>query len=161
MIQYRLMEITDCEKVAQLLQINAQSQGGGLLGEYPLGKVKGMFASASHTVVAYENGHIVGVVFSFSPHAKALPALAQYITQHFAPIIENNWFYGPVCIDTAYRGKSILKSLYDTICAKQTGQPVAFINSSNIHSLKAHQKLGMQKIAEFTFEHILYYLVKP
>ena len=36
MICYRQMVNTDCGQVAALLQENAQSRQGGLLGEYPL-----------------------------------------------------------------------------------------------------------------------------
>lgn len=159
-IQYRLMKMTDCEKVTHLLQRNAQSQGGGLLGEYPLRKVESMFASSQHVIIAHEEDRIIGVVFSFDSQSPTLPPLVQYIAQQFKKEMNNSWFYGPVCIDVSYRGKNILKSLYDAICAQQTGSPVAFINVDNIRSLKAHQKLGLQKIAEFSFDEIDYYLVK-
>lgn len=158
--QYRLMKMTDCEEVTHLLQRNAQSQGGGLLGEFPLSKVESMFANSLRVIIAYERNHIVGVVFSFDVKSSALPPLAQYITQQFKTEINNSWFYGPVCIDAAYRGKNMLKPLYDAICAQQTGSPVAFINIDNIRSLKAHQKLGMREIAEFSFAGTRYYLVK-
>lgn len=76
-----------------------------------------MFASSLHVIIAHEYSQIVGVVFSFDAKSNALPPLAQYIAQQFKMEMNNCWFYGPVCIDTAYRGKNILKSLYDAICA--------------------------------------------
>ncbi|EMN4128472.1 N-acetyltransferase [Providencia vermicola] len=158
-IQYRLMQITDCENVAQLLQANSESQGGGLLGDYPLSKVKMMFTHSTHTIVAYDKNFIVGVVFSFSPYADTLPPLAKYITQQFSEFMENNWFYGPVCIDKTYRGKGILQALFDALRAKHAGNPIAFINASNQRSLIAHQKIGMQEVAQFTFNNVDYYLV--
>lgn len=158
-IQYELMQAHDCEEVAILLQKSAQSQGGGLLGEFPLIKVKSMFANSDAVIVARERNHVIGVVFSFQANDTTLPPLLQYITLNFHQEMQNNWFYGPVCIDAVYRGKNILPALYNTICKQHTGKPVAFINNDNLRSLKAHQRLGMQQVAQFVFEGTNYFLV--
>lgn len=158
-IQYRSMEQSDSSQVARLLQANAASNQGGLLGEFPLPKVHAMLTGSKDAVIACDSQKIIAVVFSFKLSSKALPPIAHYILEKFPNLLSDNWFYGPVCIDTNYRGKNILKTLYRHICALNTGKPVAFINTLNSRSLSAHQKLGMTIAANFTFEGTAYYLV--
>lgn len=158
-IQYRLMNLTDTDKVADLLQANAPSNHGELLGEFPLPKVKSMFMGSSGTMIALTSQDIIGVVFSFSTASTALPPIAHFILKQFPDLTKNNWLYGPVCIDLHYRGQGILNTLYDKICALNTGKPIAFINTQNPRSLAAHQKLGMRVAANFTFDEIDYHLV--
>lgn len=158
-IQYRLMDLTDSLKVAHLLQANAPSNHGELLGEFPLPKVKDMLMGSSGTIIAVAAQDVIGVVFSFRSSSATLPPLASFIIEQFPHLVKNNWFYGPVCINKEYRGKDILKTLYDKVCALNTGKPVAFINTKNLRSLAAHQKLDMSVVANFIFDEIEYYLV--
>ncbi|EPL9568470.1 N-acetyltransferase [Providencia rettgeri] len=158
-IQYRLMDLDDSPNVAHLLQANAPSNHGDLLGEFPLPKVKSMLMGSSGTIIAVTAQNIIGVVFSFSQSSATLPPIALFILEQFPELMKNNWLYGPVCINKDYRGENILKNLYDEICALHTGKPVAFINTQNFRSLAAHQKLGMNVAANFIFDEIEYYLV--
>lgn len=158
-IEYRLMTQADCFDVTQLLQANAQSQQGGLLGEYPFAKVSAMFANSGSTIIAHDENKIAGVVFSFDIQSASLPPIALFIIEQYSAIIKNNWFYGPVCIDANYRGKNILKGLYNHICAYHTGKPIAFINADNTRSLAAHLKIGMNNVAQFEFQNMPYFLV--
>ncbi|MFN6884842.1 N-acetyltransferase, partial [Proteus mirabilis] len=89
---------------------------------------------------------------SFPVSSFSLPPIAQEINRRFPSLTYHNWFYGPVCIDKSYRGKSLLTEIYQYICALQGGRPIAFINSENIRSLKAHQKLGMNIVENFQFQ---------
>ncbi|EMB3081548.1 N-acetyltransferase [Providencia rettgeri] len=158
-IKYELMTQADCPEVAILLQANAESQQGGLLGEYPLPKVGAMYANSLSTFVARDAEKIIGVVFSFASTSTAFPPIAHLILEQNSGLMNGNWFYGPVCIDINYRGNNILKSLYDNICAFNTGKPVAFINAANHRSLAAHLKIGMHNVASFDFQGTHYYLV--
>ncbi|MEX0398170.1 N-acetyltransferase, partial [Providencia rettgeri] len=80
------------------------------------------------------------------------------IKQH-TEIIQNNWFYGPVCIDRNYRGKNILKILFDSVCSYNQGKPIAFINADNLRSLFAHKKIGMSNVTNFEFNGTSYHLM--
>ncbi len=147
----RMMLLDDCPAVTQLLQANAQSQQGGLYGEYPANKVISMYKESLHTLVLLSDSHIIGVLFSFSPTSQTLPPVAQEIVHRFPKLIHNNWFYGPVCIDQAFRGKSLLTELYNEMCRLNSGIPIAFIDSKNPISLKAHQKMNMRILTQITF----------
>ncbi|EJD6047260.1 MULTISPECIES: N-acetyltransferase [Providencia] len=158
-IKYELMTQPDCPAVAQLLQSNSESQQGGLLGEYPQAKVNAMFAGSLTPVVARDGNKIIAVVFSFDPNSSSLPPIAHLIIKQHAEIVQGNWFYGPVCIDSDYRGRNILKSLFDKICSYNQGKPIAFINADNLRSLMAHQKIGMSNATNFEFNGITYHLM--
>ncbi|WP_193014644.1 N-acetyltransferase [Proteus sp. FME41] len=157
---FRKMTSKDISTVTHLLQANAESQQGGLYGEYPQNKVDAMYQSSTNTLVALYQENIVAVVFSFPVTSFSIPPIAQEINRRYPEITQNNWFYGPVCIEQSHRGKSLLKDLYQHICALHGGHPIAFVNSENIRSLKAHQKLGMEPIKNFEFKGKFWWVIK-
>lgn len=154
------MTAKDISAVALLLQANSESQQGGLHGEYPLNRVEAMYQNSTNAIVALYQENIVAVVFSFPVTSFSIPPIAQAIHQRFPEITQNNWLYGPVCIDKSHRGKSLLKNLYQKICSLHGGHPIAFINCKNIRSLKAHQKLGMEIVKNFEFDGTSWWIVK-
>ncbi|WP_182418502.1 GNAT family N-acetyltransferase [Bartonella sp. HY038] len=150
----RKMVLADCKHVAPLLQKNAQSNHGGLFGEYPLKKVEGMFKTSLNTVIAQESDKVAGVVFSFSVSSESLPPVAKKIVELYPNLTQDDWFYGPVCIDENYRGQGLLAKLCDKICSLNTGKPIAFINLDNIASLKAHEKIGFSEAGRFKLDNV-------
>ncbi|UBH61035.1 N-acetyltransferase [Proteus vulgaris] len=157
---FRKMVSKDISSVATLLQANSESQQGGLYGEYPQNKVEAMYQSSTNTIVALYQNNIVAVVFSFPVTSFSIPPIAQEINRRFPEITQNNWFYGPVCIDKSHRGKSLLSDLYQQICTLHGGHPIAFVNNENIRSLKAHQKLGMEIVKTFEFNGTSWWVIK-
>lgn len=157
---FRKMTYKDINSVATLLQANSESQQGGLYGEYPQNKVEAMYQYSINTIIAINQENIVAVVFSFPVTSFSIPPIAQEINRRFPEITQNNWFYGPVCIDKSHRGKSLLKDLYQQICSLHGGHPIAFVNSENIRSLKAHQKLGMEIVKNIEFKGTSWWVIK-
>ncbi|MEQ5206763.1 MULTISPECIES: N-acetyltransferase [Proteus] len=157
---FRKMTYKDINSVATLLQENSESQQGGLYGEYPQNKVEAMYQYSINTIIAINQENIVAVVFSFPVTSFSIPPIAQEINRRFPEITQNNWFYGPVCIDKSHRGKSLLKDLYQQICSLHGGHPIAFVNSENIRSLKAHQKLGMEIVKNIEFKGTSWWVIK-
>lgn len=74
---------------------------------------------------------------------------------------QNSCQYGPVCIDEAFRGKDVLKQLFDAVLAHYRPQfPFisTFINQKNERSVKAHTtKLPLEIIDTFNFNNNTYY----
>lgn len=149
--QIRKMNYQDLNAVTALLQANAQSQQGGLYGEYPKNKVEALYQASTNAIVALFNEQVIAIVFSFPVTSFSLPPIAQEINRRFPRITANNWFYGPVCIDSHFRGGTLLQDIYQYLCQLQSGHPIAFINSDNQRSLKAHEKIGMQLVEQFEF----------
>jgi L-amino acid N-acyltransferase YncA len=70
------------------------------------------------------------------------------------PVEAHRFFmYGPVCIDRPYRGRGLLRGLYDALLQEAAGKydiGVAFVAEDNPHSLRAHvQGLGMVEAGQF------------
>jgi hypothetical protein len=65
----------------------------------------------------------------------------------------NTYIYGPVCIDRDYRGKGLLRGLYEAQKRDLAGRfevGVAFVARGNLHSLRAHVGgLGMTEVGDF------------
>lgn len=72
------------------------------------------------------------------------------------PVAAQRFFmYGPVCIDRPYRGRGLLRGLYEALLREMAGKydvGVAFVSEDNPHSLRAHvQGLGMAEAGQFEF----------
>jgi hypothetical protein len=65
----------------------------------------------------------------------------------------NSYIYGPVCIGRAFRGKGLLRGLYDAQLHDLAGRfdlGVAFVSRDNPHSVRAHiLGLGMKEVGDF------------
>lgn len=69
---------------------------------------------------------------------------------------------GPVCIDSAHRGKGIFESFYDylpEIVPPEINIAVTLIAQSNGRSLAAHKKVGMSPIDEFVWSERIYIIL--
>jgi len=73
---------------------------------------------------------------------------------------ENSYQYGPVCVDKSVRGSGVLEALFDFAREEMNKRYpilVTFINKINQRSFKAHSRLGLEVIAEFSFNNNHYY----
>lgn len=62
---------------------------------------------------------------------------------------------GPVCIDESWRGKGVIERLYEALYQELHGEynaAVVFVSVENPRSIKAHERLGMTVVDEFTFK---------
>jgi hypothetical protein len=74
--------------------------------------------------------------------------------------VSDNFQYGPVCIDRAWRGSGAFPQLFQTMSSNLAAKypiGVTFINQINQRSLKAHRKLKLEIIDEFQFNDAAYY----
>ena len=64
--------------------------------------------------------------------------------------------YGPVCVARAYRGRGVLRGLYEALqreAAVRFDSGAAFVAQDNARSLAAHiDGLGMSNVGEFVFK---------
>lgn len=74
---------------------------------------------------------------------------------------ENSYQYGPIAIDTSYRGTDVLPNLFEFSrkeMEKRYPILITFINHINPRSFKAHtEKLGLEVIKTFQFNNNNYY----
>ncbi|AHJ13876.1 GNAT family N-acetyltransferase [Sulfurospirillum multivorans] len=118
--------------------------------------------------IARKNGTVVAYVMCgswkfcsiwpiFTQMIHDLPNLS-YLGQTITT--ENSYQYGPVCIDKSVRGSGALETIFDFAreeMSKRYPILVTFINKVNQRSFKAHSRLGLEVIAEFSFNNNHYY----
>ena len=61
------------------------------------------------------------------------------------------YIYGPICIAESERGRGLAAELFAAQRVQLGGREcVTFIRHDNARSLRAHAKMGMREVAEFT-----------
>lgn len=73
---------------------------------------------------------------------------------------KNSYQYGPICIDTAYRGQGVLEGLFEyhrQEMAKRYPVMLTFINQVNPRSYAAHSRIGLDTVKTFDFNGNHYY----
>ncbi len=83
-----------------------------------------------------------------------LAQLAQFRFRGHPMDATETFVYGPVCIEAAFRGRGLLRAMYECMkrhaAAYRTG--IAFVADDNPASLGAHvEGLGMQPVGRFEF----------
>src|ERR1700729_1089648 len=149
MIETRPATIADAESISALLMANSPDRGGALHGEWPIGVVTKWIEGGALVVVAIDSAKLVGVLLtSEKAQASTAPVVAMLKAW---PGSADAYVYGPVCVDQAARGLGVLEAMYAHAVALLPGrEAVLFINASNVRSLKAHARLRMVQVADFT-----------
>jgi predicted GNAT superfamily acetyltransferase len=69
---------------------------------------------------------------------------------------QRTFVYGPVCVAAQWRGKGVLRGMYDALRREIAGDydtGVLFVAKDNPHSLHAHADgLGMTLVGDFQFD---------
>jgi hypothetical protein len=149
MIETRPATMKDAELISALLMANSPDRGGALHGEWPIGVVTKWIESGALVVVAIDGPKLVGVLLtSEKAQASTAPVVAMLKAW---PGSADAYVYGPVCVDQAARGLGVLETMVADALARLPGrEAVLFINAGNTRSLKAHARLGMVQVANFT-----------
>jgi hypothetical protein len=149
MIETRPATIEDAEPISALLTANAPDRGGTLYGDWPIGAVTKWIEGGTLVVVAMDGPNLVGVLFTSERAQASSPPVVAMLRAW--PGSADAYVYGPVCVDQAARGLGVLEAMYAHAVALLPGrEAVLFINASNVRSLKAHARLRMVQVADFT-----------
>jgi predicted GNAT superfamily acetyltransferase len=113
------------------------------------------------TMVAIVDSRVAAFLCAFrNEFETGSPVIAKMLESYDRMIFEGralssygSYIYGPVCIDRNYRGRGLLRGLFDAQKKELAGQfeiGVAFVSRSNPHSLTAHvHGLGMPEVGDF------------
>ena len=104
-------------------------------------------------------GYLCAATVAFSRQFPLLAAMLEcypHLQYLGAPLDRlHSFVYGPVCIDRDWRGRGLLRAMYDALRAQVAGRfqaGVAFVAKDNPHSLSAHAEgLGMSVVGDFSF----------
>lgn len=142
-------------------------QRGFLSARFSLQQIADM-ANGLGIVIASDAGQVAGFACASHCDWTGQPAIVRQLVDnlsryrfHDREIDKSKVFvYGPVCIDIAYRGRSILRNMYRHLQREMDGRysaGVAFVANDNEASLRAHiDGLGMSRIGEFKYQGGIY-----
>jgi len=153
-----------CELAAANYEQNlspTDRQQGFISAKYTLQQIANI-ANDLGIIVARDSDHVVGFVCASQLNSDNQPSIVKKMIAKFdgigfegRPIADYKIFiYGPACLGPAYRGRDLLRELYQGIIREVTGKydlGLTFVDEDNPRSLKAHAKgLGMSEVGRFT-----------
>lgn len=90
-------------------------------------------------------GYVAGTPLARQIHIPIVQALLKAFS-----LPPQCYFYGPVCVCAAHRGRGLAQEMFKLLHADMGGRSAAlFIRDDNTASLRAHLKMGMTKMGEF------------
>ena len=111
-------------------------------------------------VVGRRNDKVVGYVLGTSLAAKARVPIIQAMLRAFPPP-PNCYLYGPVCVAETERGKGLAGAMFKGLQTYMNGRPaMTFVTADNDLSLRAHDKMGMQRLGTFVNAAVTYVALK-
>jgi hypothetical protein len=145
----------------------AERQGGFLTGSFAGPALQAMLASAPGQV-AYHGPELVGFVLNsrlapdrYPPLVQEIGSLLPTLQYRQRAVADYRWFfYGPVLVKQAYRGRGLLRQLFEASQREVAGRfdlGIAFIAEENVASLRVHtQKLGLELVGTLAFQGMAY-----
>lgn len=166
-IDFRRATETDYDRIIELQSANYIAHLGdderrqGFLSAQFTPSQTAQIAEDLGTMVAVVNGRLAGFLCAFRKEFQTgSPVIAEMLRSYDRLSFEGrslsaykSYIYGPVCIAREYRGRGLLRGLYEAQKRDLAGQfdiGVAFVSRSNPHSLSAHAGgLGMSEAGDF------------
>jgi hypothetical protein len=166
-----LPRILALQEANLLANLDAEQRSRGFLSARFSAQQFAHLARDVALIVAAEDAHLAGYMcapsIAFNREVALLAAMID--TFPHTPFLgrplaaQRCVIYGPVCVDSAYRGRGVLRGMYDTLRREIAGDydaGVLFISRDNERSLAAHaQGLGMQLIGDFSFAERGYWIL--
>ena len=150
-----LATIADIAGMLELQEENQKSRGGTLsvalsrqwfeqdLAEMPI-------------VVARNDGRVVGFVVSASFAAYAQVPIVKAMLRVYSGS-DGAYLYGPICVARAERGRGLAARMFAALRMQLRGREgILFIRRDNDASMRAHLKMGMHEVGEFTYHNAIH-----
>lgn len=145
---FHLAQKNDSAEISQLLQQNSAL----LQGIFSQERVCELLSnSATWVLLVRQKSRLQGVLFTQEDAANTPDIITAMLSAW--PAGRHCWIYGPICIATQSRGKGLSEALFARACRHYgSRKPVLFVRHDNIASLKAHIRLGLQPVAQFSYD---------
>jgi L-amino acid N-acyltransferase YncA len=139
----------DLAGILDLQERNLREQGGTLSVRFTREWFESALADLP-LLVARKAGRVVGYLVSSSKGAQGHVAIIQAMLRAY-PGAPDAYLYGPICIAKSERGQDLPSLLMSALSERLPGREgITFIRRDNIRSMRAHAKIGMREVAEFT-----------
>ena len=175
-MEYRNANIDDIKIVAELQKryhVSTVSEDdkkdGFVTTEFTYDQFKAIIEKENGLTIACDNGKVVAYAMAASWDFWSAWPMFQFMIKDLPNVsylgkqltMENSFQYGPVCIDKAYRGKNVVRNLFETSrreMSKRFPILITFINEANPRSFFAHtKKVGFEVIKKFDYNNNHYY----
>jgi L-amino acid N-acyltransferase YncA len=139
----------DIAGILELQEQNQANRGGTLSVALPRAWFEKTLAEMP-VIVARSNERVVGFLVSSTLAAYAGVAVVEAMLQVY-PARNGAYVYGPICVAASERGRGLAEQLFAALRLQLPGREgILFIRRDNVASLKAHLKMGVREVAEFT-----------
>jgi predicted GNAT superfamily acetyltransferase len=139
----------DIAGMLALQELNQLDQGGLLSVRFSRAWLEASLKEMP-SIVARRDGQVVAYLLSASITGHADVPIIQAMFRAY-PGSPGAYLYGPVCVAESERGHGLATILFEALRARLPGREcVTFIRRDNAASLRAHAKMGMKEVAEFT-----------
>lgn len=146
----------DVTGILELALANDVEHGGMLVGHLER-KAVTKTISQMPSIVARKDNQVVGFLLSWSRTSVQIPLITTMLQAY--PGKEDAYLYGPICVEETMRGQGISAAMFAKLKdLLPQRQGILFIKANNEPSLRAHQKMGMKQMAEFTFERTKFFV---
>ena len=137
----------DIAGIVALQELNLRENGGTLSVRFSREWFEGALSDMP-VLVARRAGQIVGYLISSSKAAQSQASIIQAMLRAY-PGADDAYLYGPICIAESQRGKDLLAALHTLLPGREG---ITFIRKDNVRSMRAHAKIGMREVAEFSHD---------
>src|SRR5262249_7965957 len=105
-------------------------------------------------IVAHSHSRLVGYLVSSRLAAHADVPIVVAMQRAYGGAA-GAYLYGPICVAEDRRGRGLAGRLFRELCRELPGREgVLFVRRDNRASLRAHSKMGISEVAEFTHQGI-------
>lgn len=150
----------DLPGLLKLQKANQLAQGGSLAAALTAGQIEQMMADMPQ-IVACRNDEVVAFLMTTSREVcSERPLLIIDKTFEAYPHADPDaYIYGPVCVSASERGQRLAQLMFAKLLELAPNrQGVLFIRGDNKASLRAHSRMGMSKVGEFTLNDALFHV---
>lgn len=109
------------------------------------------YAAAHPCIVALRRGHLVGVLIAQPKPAggEAGPVTRAMLDTYPGPA--DAYVYGPIAVAQHARGQGLSRAMADALRERMAGREgILFIDAANRASIRAHERLGAERVGDFT-----------
>lgn len=159
-IEIRPAGKSDLPGLLKLQNANQIAQGGSLAAELAADQIEQMMSDMPQ-IIACRNGEVVGFLMTTSQEiSKQRPLLIIDKTLEAYPWADDDaYIYGPVCVSDSERGQRLAQLMFGKLLQLEPNrQGVLFIRGDNEASLRAHRRMGMSKVGEFTLNAAVFHV---
>ena len=151
-IDIKIATIQDLDGIIELQKANQTSQGGTLSGQLTADQIQEMMIDMPQ-IIAVADNEIVGFLLTTSQtvnNKRKVPIVDAMSASYSGS--DDSYIYGPICVSQNQRGKGLAQLMFQELLRLEPNREgILFIKSDNEASLKAHEKMGMNKVSRFTF----------